>query len=498
MSKLSLWGTICLACVFCALAVVGSPAETFTTLVSFNGTDGRVPRAPLVQGFNGNLFATTYLGGASDAGTVFKMSDGGKLMTLHSFCSQKSPQGLCIDGVGPLAGLVLATNGDFYGTTSQGGSNSEFNSGGTVFEITPGGKLTTLYNFCSLTNSQGDCLDGSFPNSLMLATDGNFYGTTSNGGANQEFNFGAGTVFEITPAGKLTTLYNFCSLTNSQGDCLDGLNPGNLVQATNGNFYGTTQQGGANDDGTVFEITPAGKLTTLYDFCSKASCPDGADPLAELVQATNGNFYGTTEYGGANNSGTVFEITAEGKLTTLYSFCKQPGCADGNNPSAELVQGTNGNFYGTTRAGGINNDGTIFEINYWGRLTTLHSFGGADGDEPETALLQATNGQFYGTTPDGGTSGACTVDCGTVFNLRVGLGPFVKTLPTSGKIGTTVIILGNNLTTATSVTFNGTPATFAASSSEIKTNVPSGATTGRVKVTTPCRTLTSNMNFRVS
>jgi uncharacterized repeat protein (TIGR03803 family) len=360
------------------------------------------------------------------------------------------------------------------------------------------GKLTSLYSFCS----QPNCTDGAVPEAgLVQATNGNVYGTTSAGGdgADCSSKSGCGTVFEITAAGKLTTLYSFCS----QPNCVDGYNASALVQATNGNFYGTTAHGGTNyGDGTVFEITPAGKLTTLYSFCSQYGCTDGSEPVAGLVQATNGNFYGTTEEGGANFYGTVFEITPAGKLTTLYSFCSQTNCTDGSWPVAGLVQATNGNFYGTTSAGGANSScyqgcGTVFEITPAGKLTTLYSFCSqpncVDGDAAFTGLVQATNGKFYGTTEGGGADGY-----GTVFSLAVGLGPFVETRPTSGKVGTKVIILGNNLKGTTSVAFNGTAAAFeVVSNTEIKTSVPNGATTGYVMVTTPKKKLKSNVVFRV-
>jgi uncharacterized repeat protein (TIGR03803 family) len=192
---------------------------------------------------------------------------------------------------------------------------------------------------------------------LIQGTDGNFYGTAGFGGANG----GYGTVFKVTPAGTLTDLYNFCS----QSDCTDGDSPtGGIIQGTNGMFYGITNVGGTNGDGTLFKMTSSGKLTTLYNFCSKNGCTDGSRPFAGLIQATNGNLYGTTSLGGTNgNYGTVFKITPGGKLTTLYSFCAQSGCTDGANPEGKLVQSTDGNFYGTTFAGGANGDyGTLFEM----------------------------------------------------------------------------------------------------------------------------------------
>jgi uncharacterized repeat protein (TIGR03803 family) len=233
----------------------------------------------------------------------------------------------------------------------------------------------------------------------------------------------------------------------------------------------------------------------LYTFCSKSGCKDGGSPRAGLVQATDGNLYGTTVGGNVyNGDGTVFKITASGKLTTLHSF----DGTDGASPYAGLVQATDGNLYGTTDFGGANcvsdgGCGTVFKITPKGKLTTLHSFDGTDGADPYAGLVQYTDGNLYGTTATGGSYGR-----GTVFSLSVGLGPFVETQPTSGKVGTAVKILGTDLTGASRVTFNGTAARFKViSKSEIETNVPSGATTGTVEVKTK-NTLKSNVVFRVT
>jgi uncharacterized repeat protein (TIGR03803 family) len=478
LNKLSWWKIACAACVFC-LAAVALPAQTFTTVANFDNADGAYPYLmSLVQGTDGNFYGTTSDGGASGYGTVFKMTPKGALTVLHSFDDT--------DGSYPYAGLVLTTGGNFYGTTSQGGTDGY----GTVFEITAAGKLTTLHSF---DGSEGACPYST----LVQGTNGNLYGTTANGGAGGACVSGCGTVFEITATGKLTTLHSF--------DASDGAAPVSaLIQATNGNFYGTTVAYGAHDGGTLFEITPAGKLTTIYDFCSQSNCTDGYGPYGGLVQAANGNFYGTTVYGGAHDTGTVFEITAAGKLTTLYSFCVETNCEDGAWPYAGLVQGTDGNFYGATLHGGTvnTNAGTVFKITSGGTHTTVHNFcsepGCDDGYYPYGGLIQATNGSFYGTTQFGGASDKCANGCGVVFGLAVGLGPFVKTDPTSGIVGAAVTILGNNLTGATSVTFNGTAAAFkVVSSTEITTTVPKGASTGIVKVKTPSGTLTSNVSFRV-
>jgi uncharacterized repeat protein (TIGR03803 family) len=462
MTKNNSWMMTFVVLLWIATAIA-SPAQTFTTLVNFSGTNGVNPYfESLVQGIDGNLYGTTAYGGANGDGTVFKVTPTGTLTTLHSFA------GYPTDGEAPYAGLLQATNGNFYGTTTGGGAKGF----GSVFEITPGGVLTTLHSF--------DYTDGDFPiGALLEATNGTLYGTTYGGGAT-----GNGTVFKITPAGVLTTLYSFCP----QAGCTDGQVPyGALVQATNGNFYGTTAEGGANDHGTIFKITPAGVLTTLHSF----DLTDGESPTAGLVQATNGNFYGTTSGGGANGYGTVFEITPGGTLTTLHSF----DSTDGAFPYGGLAQATNKNFYGTTGGGGSGADdfGTVFEIAPAGGLTTLHSFDSTDGDAPHGGLVQATNGTFYGTTLEGGAN-----NDGTIFSVAVGLGPFVETLPTFGKVGAAIKILGTNLTGATSVRFKGTAATFkVVRSTEITATVPVGATTGAVTVTTPSGTLTSNVPFHV-
>jgi len=477
------WKTTFLACVFCVVGTMTSPAQTFQTLANFDGTDGYDPlyEMYLVQGLDGNLYGTTSGGGAHNQGTVFKITATGTLTTLYSFCSKSD----CADGYQPYAGLIQGTDGDFYGTTTFGGASSACSEVsppgcGTVFKITPAGKLTTLHHF--------DLTDGATPfGGLIQGTDGNFYGTTSGG-----FTGGVddGTVFKMTPAGKVTTLHSF--------DGTDGASPwAGLIQGTDGNFYGTTRNGGLQGYGTVFKITPTGTLTTLYSFCSQSGCADGYFP-AGLVQATNGNFYGTISGGGVSTTctgcGTVFKITTAGTLTTLHTF----DGADGMGPTAGLIQATDGNFYGTTAGGGETSTcggcGTVFKITPAGILTTLENFDLTDGSTLYAGLVQATNGDLYGTTSFGGAFGA-----GTVFSLSVGLGPFVEILTASGKVGAAVTILGNDLRGATSVTFNTTVAKFeVVSSTEIKTTVPSPATTGKVKVVTPSRTLTSNLKFRVT
>jgi uncharacterized repeat protein (TIGR03803 family) len=450
-----------------------APAQTFTSLDTFNGMNGENPYGALIQATNGELYGTSEAGGADNGGTVFKVSPSGTMALVYTFCPS-----CATTGFDAYSGLIQATNGDFYGTTEYSGTND----GGAVYQLSPAGTGTTLYGFCMQT----DCLDGQAPiGGVVQGTDGNFYGTTSRGGLNR-----GGTVFQLTPTGILTTLYNFCA----QPDCTDGEAPTvSLVQGSDGNFYGTTESGGINGYGIIFKITSTGTFTSLYSFsCPLVGCGGGSNTSAygALIQATNGDFYGTAYAGGKNGAGTVFRMTPSGVVKTLYNFCAQTGCTDGANPAGGLVQATDGNFYGTTQNGGANgNFGTIFKITAAGTLTTLHSFAGSDGSGPIGAPLQDTNGSLYGTTetPEG-----------TVWRLSLGLHPFVKTQTPSGAPGTVVKILGSSLTGATSVTFNGAAASFkVVSGTEIAATVPSDATSGTVQVVTPTGTLSSYPPFQV-
>jgi uncharacterized repeat protein (TIGR03803 family) len=476
MGKLNFCMRACALFVLWATTAVTLPAQTFKSLDSFDNTNAAFPWATLIQGNDGNFYGTTQNGGntacALGCGTIFRITPNGKLTTF-SFDGTNGSQ--------PFAGLVQAANGDFYGLTTAGGANDL----GTVFKFTPNGGLTTLYSFAADT--------GYSPiGSLVLASDGNFYGTASSGGqpTGDCKPSGCGTIFKITPKGKYTTLHNFNGLPDG------GLPLATMTQAPDGKLYGTASTlGNAGSYGTVFTITTKGKFAVVHQFDNT----DGAYPFGGLILGTDGNFYGQTDLGGASQYGaygTVYKMTPSGKVTTLHSFEQ----TDGDNPISNLVQGTDGNFYGTAAYGGLYpNFGTIFKITSSGTFTTLHNFDSTDGAYLYAGLLQATNGKFYGATFAGGSSSACTFGCGTVFSLSVGLGPFVETLPNSGKVGAAVRILGNNLTGATSVTFNGTAAKFKViSKSEIKTNVPSGATTGTLDVMTPKGTLKSNVVFRVT
>jgi uncharacterized repeat protein (TIGR03803 family) len=261
--------------------------------------------------------------------------------------------------------------------------------------------LTTMYSFCVT-----GCMNGSSnnPGGLVQGTDGELYGATNGGGTD-----GSGTVFKISLDGTFTTLYNFCA----NNECPGGISPyPGLALAANGNFYGVTEGGAPQRDGTVFRITPTGTLTTLHGFyCDNSQCPTGAIPVAGLVQATNGDLYGTTLAGGTSSDGTVFKIALNGELTSLHSFT---GHADGSHPEATLVQAANGALYGTTFSQGSSHGagaGTIFKLTPSGSLTTLLTLSTSDVGQTQAALIQASNGALYGTSRGAGS------DKGTIFKI---------------------------------------------------------------------------------
>lgn len=362
---------------------------TLSVLHSFagNNTDGGGPTGSLIQGTDGNFYGLTQQGGANNAGTVFKIDSSGVESVLYSFSFSTA------EGNTPNGSLIQGTDGKFYGMTQQGGLQYS----GTVFKITPNGAKTTLYSFLN-TNTDGGRPTGN----LIQGTNGVFYGMTQQGGPNN-----VGTVFQITSDGEEIPLHLFI------GGPTDGSGPtGSLIQDTDGNFYGMTYQGGANDAGTVFKINPDGVETLLHSFGK--STTDGNYPVSSLIQGKDGNFYGMTSQGGALGIGVVFKITPAGVETVLHSFTGSTTTpVDGSTPHGSLIQGTDGNFYGTTQQGGANNAGTVFMMTPSGAVTVLHSFNTADGSAPDGSLVQDADGYFYGMTYAGGAGGN-----GTVFRIN--------------------------------------------------------------------------------
>jgi uncharacterized repeat protein (TIGR03803 family) len=413
-------------------ALGASAGVVFTTLYSFTGTnDGANPAAGLVQGGDGYFYGTTCYGGTNTAyrgfGTVFRIGANGSLTSLHSFNGH--------DGWNPVAGLVQGIDGNFYGTTAWGGPPI-IDGLGTVFKITTTGMFTNLYTFGHGGGGiYGVGNDGANPFSgLVQARDGTLYGTTELGGPNYHPDFfGWGTVFQIStngvPINWDATCYAFTNGTS-------GAYPvAGLVQDSDGNLYGTTLgydtifavDLASSCPSTVFKITTNGSLITLHSF---TGANDGEGVLAGLVRGRDGNFYGTTSGGGTNGGGTVFKITTNGALTTLYSFGTITNASgvplDGGDAGAALVQGSDGTLYGTTAYGGTSSNGSVFAVNTDGTgFGTLYSFSPSstntsgfyeygNGGNPQAWLVQGSDGSFYGTTYAGGTSGL-----GTVFRLTI-------------------------------------------------------------------------------
>jgi len=448
----------------CFLMLASSAGAQFTPLYNF-GTRAGDPAHPSYPGFfaqgrDGNLYSTSYDGGTDNAGTVFKVTPAGQVTVLYSFDG--------VTGAFPSGGLTLGTDGNFYGSTYVNGPSNY----GTVFKISSSGKLTVLHAF--------DGSDGSAPwGAPVEGTDGAYYGTTETGGSAN-----CGTVYRVTAGGTFKTLYNF--------DGPHGCQPlAPLVLGTDGNFYGTTLVlTGVNNPnlGAIFKITSAGAITLLYGFDGT----HGSEAYAPLMQASNGNFYGTTVNGGMYGNGVIFEMTPAGSFTDLHDF--DPN-TEGGEPFSALVEGTNGFLYGTTVDGGTFNDGTIYSISLsGGNPDTLYSFDGTSGTAPGAPLAQHTNGTFYSDSAWGGSD-----DLGTFYSFSAGLSPFVRLVTASAKVGKTVEILGQGFTGTTAVSFNGTAATFhVASTTYLTALVPNGATSGFIKVTTPSGTLESNQAFRVT
>ncbi len=421
---------------------------------------------------------------------------------------------------GPFPASVMAQgrDGNLYGTTDSGGTNLL----GGVFMVTPAGTETTLHDFTST--------DGAHCNmGLTLGNDGNFYGACFDGGATNH-----GELYRISSAGIFTSLYSFTNVAD------DGASPNAPpIQATDGNFYGTTIGGGTNGDGTIYKMTPSGKVTILHSILYPA---EGGSPATALVQGSDGNLYGTTEEGAV-----VFKVTTAGKFTVLHTFAVT---GDGALPLGALIQGNDGNFYGTTQLDGTNAEGTVFKITPAGKFTVLENFNaaidgqgdpwiglvqatdsnfygvtfrfglplepqyggiykltskgvysslylfdGTVGANPASALVQHTNGLLYGNTQNNGG-----LNVGTVYSLNIGAVPFCSLLTSSGKIGAKVGILGQGFSSSSVVKFGGVKATAVTltGSTYLTATVPTGAHTGSVTIKEGATILTSGQTFKVT
>ena len=449
--------------VFALLSVVYASAQTYVDLHDFNcATEGCGPDyvSLLAQGRDGNIYGTASFGGTYGYGTVFKMTPNGKMTTLYNFDGT--------DGIYPYGGLVLGTDGDFYGTT-ESNLVGQLSEGGTLFKITPNGVLTTLHYFA------GGLTDGSGPlTAPTLGNDGNFYGVTAVGeGTN------AGITYKYGASAGYTVLTMLTELVPGNGFFAP------LIQGIDGNFYSTAYAGGTDNAGTVYAMSSAGVVTVIHDFDET----DGGFGYAPLVQDSSGYLYGTSE-SGSQNGGVVFKATTGGTLAVLHNFSRTSG---GVSPVGGLVLGTDGSLYGST-ASGSNSDGVLFKITKSGAYTQLFALNGTDGADIVGTAMQHTNGKIYGIASTGGAYGG-----GVLYSLDAGMQPFIALLTNAGEIGTSVGVLGQGLKTTKSVSFNGTSAGFKVISNNYLTaEVPSGAITGFLTVTTTTTKFKSNKEFIVS
>jgi uncharacterized repeat protein (TIGR03803 family) len=431
LAKLFLTATVILTAWLAAPQACASVA--FTNLVFFTYTNApnygwnfETPNghtSALVLGNDGNFYGTTFIGGTNyieigsgyyGYGSVFKMTSGGTFTSLYSFSGP--------DGRGPVGNLMQGADGNLYGATTDGGALASV-SNGSLFQITTNGILTTLYSFG---------LPGDFTNILpadvfhtgahpvagvVQGTDGNFYGTTTTGGdADGNSANNQGTVFQFAAGGTMNVLHAFFSDTNAAFNVEGGMPASELTKGPDGNFYGTTYFGGTNYNGTIFRITTNGTFTALYSFSSVAG-----KTYAPLLLGKDGNFYGTAQgMNSENGSGIIFQFTTNGVFTVLHTFFFM-------GPPSSLIQGSDGNFYGTTSQGGpydpVYGGGTVFQMTTNGTVTTLYSFSGPDGQEPQGALVEGKDGNLYGTTSYGGPNwdsvSPVNTGYGTIFRITV-------------------------------------------------------------------------------
>jgi uncharacterized repeat protein (TIGR03803 family) len=521
-------------------AVAAASAQTYTVkhtyTINSGNTSGIAYPQVMSQGRDGNIYGTISNAGTHSEGSVFKITPAGTLTTIYSFCSVTS----CTDGTGPAGGVILGFDGNLYGTACCSGGTGK---AGTVFKVTPGGTLTTLHrfgngnddslpsytllqaqdgNFYGVSEIEYNTQNGAFfkvtaagafsvlhdfnytdgrtPNLPTQGTDGNLYGTANVGGSK-----GYGVVYKMTSAGKITILHNFL------GGATDGCYPaGTLTQGNDGNFYGVTWACGAHGTtgkgGTVYKISPSGATySILYSFCAVAYCTDGNLPLAGLTLGTDGNFYGTSG-GGTKNAGTIYKITPAGVRTSLYNFC-DPTC-NGYYTGTPLVQHTNGKFYGNTSGNSLG--GAVFYSMSVGlkpfvRLVTWNGKVGRTVEILGQGFTGTTQVLFNGTpatftnvsdtymtavVPDGATTGYVTVTTFTASyksDRKFLVTPQITSVsPASAKVGATLTINGVSLTQTSKVTVGGVSATFTlVSDDKVTAKVPAGAKTGqKISVTT--------------
>lgn len=466
-----------------------------TTVYTFdNNTVGQYPYGGVTLGSDGQLYGALYRQGAGGFGAVYKITTAGTFTTLHSFTNTG-------DGAEPQSAPIQGVDGNFYGTTTGWDFNSKLASS-TIYKITSAGVFTTLH---TLTVSEGSLTSG-----LMQGTDGNLYGVTNQGGAN-----GFGTIFKVTPGGVFTVLHTFI---NTEGN---GQSQTNLVQASDGKLYGSST-GGTFGVGTIFSVTTNGTFTILHSLNGN---PEGAYPIGPLIIGTDGVFRGVAFTGGTFDYGTIFKITTAGVFTKLWDFNTASGSQDGGVPGTGPILATSGLLYGsTTVTTGLAEAGVLYSLNDGeianaailtasGKIgtkvgilgqgfsaATVVKFGGVTA----TTVTRVGSTYLTATVPVGAHTGTVTAATGATTLTTVNKFHVLPTLttftPSSGPVGTVVTINGTGLTQTTAVTFNGLAATSFAvlSDSQITATVPTGATTGKIKVTTSGGSVSTTTSFIVN
>jgi uncharacterized repeat protein (TIGR03803 family) len=433
-------------------------AQSYKVLDNFTSYRPGEPWGIIAQSRGGYLLSTAPDDERGLHGVAFRLTTSGVRKVLHEF-------GTADAGTSPVGGVILGKDGRFYGTSESGGTYDH----GTIFEMTPDGIVKTLHEF----RGGGDGSSAEAPPIQSMA--GDFYGMTAGLGSNT-----LGTIYKINSGGNFTTLHVFTGP--------DGSAPyGPLVQATNNWFYGTTSFGGTHNKGTIFRVSSSGEFEVLYDFDGT----HGSHPQAGLIQANDGNFYGVTPGGGTHGLGwgVVFRMTPTHQVTVLHDFTDG---SDGASPVGGLVQATDGYLYGTAIGGGVAGNGVLFRISTTGEFTVLDDFQPSTGEYP-IALIQHTNGFLYGITNNGGSHGK-----GVFYRYGLGLAPFVTYLPSYGRVGMTVDILGEGFTGDSKAFFNGVRAQIiTVEPTYMRVSVPHGATSGWITVTTTKGTLKSNKKFIV-
>lgn len=445
-------------CLALAIPALTQNQPTVTVVATFPG-NALIP-FQLIQGAGGNFYGVTSLGGHRDLGTIFRMTPQGNLSRVFTFNGA--------NGTRPQAALVQGRGGNFYGTTSQGGASGQ----GTIFKMSRAGTLQTLHSFVC---HQANCPDGDFPDTkLVRGLDGSYYGTTYVGGSADK-----GVVFRIGPHGSFVVLHSFGYPTRKLG----AYPRGPLLQASDGNLYGTCERGGAYGLGTIFMVTPQGQVKLFHTFGPLDTEGDG--PAGDLVQGSDGNLYGSTEAGGANQWGTLFKINLQGDYQKIYDF------ASGSFLYfRSLLQASDGNLWGVFK--GYN----IYVISTSGLLVQNIDML-AQGVAPISALMQGSDGKLYAAGDDINHG-----DKIVILAIDAGLPPPAPSIagfrPLSGTAGSEVVISGASYVGATGVVFNGVSAQFVVNASGVITaTVPVGASSGPIQVTTPGGSAASQTDFTV-